>query len=266
MKGYGGRGLDGTDKVELVRDRQALRHAMDRLEASTSQSGLKVLFIDLEGVQVPYKSKDIEEEVWEMMHRTKAAEPGGTTGSLMQIATVSGEVVLIDLFAFRLYPDGTERGSVGVFAKGGEVKEGDKAARGGARLGGRALGLVHPDAGPGAGFELPDDLARVLSNHLLVCFAGINDHQMLTRLYGIKQWCAKRASSWTWCDLQIWFNHNPCSGGRSDLANDDAVGLGSAWVDCCADDRARSHKDLAAQMLTAGSGYLKGFAYASVPR
>ncbi|MCP4118905.1 MAG: hypothetical protein GY737_26615 [Desulfobacteraceae bacterium] len=192
MRGYGGRSLDGNDRVELVRDRQALWHAVDRLRDLTSQSGFQVLFIDLEGIQLPAAGKPIPAETWELMHRTKAAEPGGATASLMQIATVSGECVLIDLFAFRLTMQGQERGSVGVFAKEGEVEKGDKVARG-AEFGGRVLGPCLPDPGPGAGFEFSADLARLLGNHILVCFAGDNDKAMLIRSVLVDQVLQKDA-------------------------------------------------------------------------
>ncbi|MCP4117758.1 MAG: hypothetical protein GY737_20650, partial [Desulfobacteraceae bacterium] len=195
-----------------------------------------------------------------LMHGTRPADRG-PVASIMQIATLSGEVVLIDLFAFRLALGGRGRGKTATFTPGGGM---------GRHLpyGGRELGPGRPDQGRGEGFELPEQLAYLLASQVLVFFGASSDRQMLERLYGLNHLKAAHYEKWRIADLQGWFSANPGTGGRglSRNATGGQVGLAAMWGDCCSDQSARYQKEMADQMLTAGDGYLKGVALASVPR
>ncbi|MCP4054904.1 MAG: hypothetical protein GY739_18065, partial [Mesoflavibacter sp.] len=102
MKGYEGRGLDGDNKIVLVRNRQSLTHALWRLQQSMKEANFPVLFVDVEGVSLPKEGESFSSELEKLMHYTRPAAHHGPCASLMQLASVTGECVLIDLFAFRL--------------------------------------------------------------------------------------------------------------------------------------------------------------------
>ncbi|MCP4052248.1 MAG: hypothetical protein GY739_15435, partial [Mesoflavibacter sp.] len=101
MRGYIGRGLDGTCTVPLIETRQAMRHAAVRLHRAVTQAKFPVLFVDLEGITLPAPGKGkTPYGTQKLMHFTRAYKDHGTIGSLMQVATITGECILIDLFSF----------------------------------------------------------------------------------------------------------------------------------------------------------------------
>ncbi len=97
--------------------------------------------MDIEGVNVPKEGEKIPSTLDYLMHSTPPAGRG-PVASIMQLATVSGEVVLIDLFAFRLALGGRGHGKTATFTPGGGM---------GRHLpyGGRMLGAGRADQGRG---------------------------------------------------------------------------------------------------------------------
>ncbi len=75
-RGYSGRGLDGTKTCLLVEDRQTLAHEIHRLREANEQTGCNVLFVDIEGINVPKRGDKIPSTMSILMHGMELADRG----------------------------------------------------------------------------------------------------------------------------------------------------------------------------------------------
>ncbi|MCP4053875.1 MAG: hypothetical protein GY739_12575, partial [Mesoflavibacter sp.] len=242
--------------------RQQLEHGIFRLHQSAQKTGLGAIFVDVEGVDLGKEGESVRREVNKLMRGTRPAAQHGPRASLMQIASVTGEVILIDLMAFRNDPQGNPRGRAGTFTPQGGINTKREKAVTGPSHGGRPLGAMAEDSYPGLGFELPYVLEQLLGGYLLVFFGGESDLLMLKALYG-----APRIDDLEWrtADVQSWISENSGTGGRV-AGSRDKIGLAKAWVECCGDERFRVDKDMAERILVAGDYRIKGVVYSAAPR